>query len=113
MELRFYLKHIPCKVAMVLDNLSLEVVRPYDSDIYKEIIKHKLLYSLSKPVMLQPAQENESDKNSVISLSMNSPGSSNAPENGSASSSMSLFKDKKSFLQGEFLLKFSARNIKL
>ncbi|XP_073051713.1 proline-rich receptor-like protein kinase PERK8 [Primulina eburnea] len=100
MELRFYLKHIPCKVAMVLDNLSLEVVRPYESDNFKEIIKHKLLYSLSKPVLLQPSQDNESDKNSVVSLSMDSPRSSNAPEYGSASSSMSHFKDKKSFLQG-------------
>ncbi|XP_073135117.1 proline-rich receptor-like protein kinase PERK12 [Henckelia pumila] len=99
-ELRFYLKHIPCKVALVLDNMSLQVVRPYESDNYKEIIEQKLLYSLSKAVLLQPAQAYDSDKYSVISLSMDSPGSSNAPENGSESSSMLHFKDKKSLLQG-------------
>ncbi|KZV17353.1 inactive protein kinase [Dorcoceras hygrometricum] len=102
MELRFYLKHIPCKVAIVQDNLSLEVARSYESDKYKEIIKHKLLYSLSKPVPVLPVLDNESDENSVTSLSMDSSGSSKAPENGLVPSSTSHFKDNKSFVQGSF-----------
>ncbi|KAI3460533.1 hypothetical protein Pfo_017196 [Paulownia fortunei] len=70
-ELRFYLKHIPCKVALLLDNLSLEVLRPYSSNKEIEYIEDKLFYSLSKPVPLQPVDDNENSEQCVISVSYN------------------------------------------
>ncbi|KAK6115619.1 hypothetical protein DH2020_007888 [Rehmannia glutinosa] len=79
-ELRFYLKHIPCKVAHVRDNLSLAVLRPYYIDKSTDSMKHKLLYSLSKPVSPPAAQDNESDNHSVISVSINSPQTSAIPK---------------------------------
>ncbi|KAK6115613.1 hypothetical protein DH2020_007882 [Rehmannia glutinosa] len=79
-ELRFYLKHIPCKVAHVRDNLSLAVLRPYYIDKSTDSMKHKLLYSLSKPVSPPAAQDSETDNHSVISVSINSPQTSAIPK---------------------------------
>ncbi|KAH6789126.1 hypothetical protein C2S51_004132 [Perilla frutescens var. frutescens] len=68
-DLRFYLKHIPCKVALILDNLSVEVLRPYPSNKKIEYVKDKLFYSLSKSVPLPPVHDNENSEQSVISFS--------------------------------------------
>ncbi|XP_057785874.1 serine/threonine-protein kinase CDG1-like isoform X2 [Salvia miltiorrhiza] len=68
-DLRFYLRHIPCKVALVLDNLSVEVLRPYSSNKAIEYVEDKLFYSLSKPVPLLPIHDNENNEQSVISFS--------------------------------------------
>ncbi|KAH6780304.1 hypothetical protein C2S52_011541 [Perilla frutescens var. hirtella] len=68
-ESRCYLKQLlPCKVAQVRDNLTVEIVRPYHLDSGMKKLKHKLVYSLSKVVPLPPAQDYESDGNSLISL---------------------------------------------
>ncbi|PQQ00625.1 inactive protein kinase [Prunus yedoensis var. nudiflora] len=48
-DLRFYLKQIPCKVAIIQDSLAVEVMRPHTTDD-TDTIEHKLFYSLSKPV---------------------------------------------------------------
>ncbi|XP_034197956.1 uncharacterized protein LOC117613460 [Prunus dulcis] len=48
-DLRFYLKQIPCKVAIIQDTLAVDVVRPHTTDD-TDTIEHKLFYSLSKPV---------------------------------------------------------------
>ncbi|KAL2503644.1 Protein kinase superfamily protein [Abeliophyllum distichum] len=68
-EWRFYLKYIPCKVALVLDNLSIEVLRSDYSDKDFDNVEVKLFYSLSKPVALPSAQDN--DRNEQTSMSMN------------------------------------------
>ncbi|KAK4429588.1 Proline-rich receptor-like protein kinase PERK14 [Sesamum alatum] len=68
-ESRFYLKHIPCKVALILDNFSLEVLRPYYSDRATVIAEHKLFYSLSKLVPLLPVEYNINNEQSGISPS--------------------------------------------
>ncbi|XP_051139036.1 inactive protein kinase SELMODRAFT_444075-like isoform X2 [Andrographis paniculata] len=49
-ELRFYLGHIPCKMAMVLDNSSLEILRSYYSDKATANIEQKVLYTQCKVV---------------------------------------------------------------
>ncbi|XP_057785859.1 probable receptor-like protein kinase At5g18500 [Salvia miltiorrhiza] len=63
-----FLKQISCKVAQVRDNLCLEILRPYYVDNCTTTAKNKLVYSLGKPVPLPPAQDDESDRNSLISL---------------------------------------------
>ncbi|KAL2467799.1 receptor-like cytosolic serine/threonine-protein kinase RBK1 [Forsythia ovata] len=68
-EWRFYLKYIPCKVALVLDNLSIEVLRSDYSDKDFDNVEVKLFYSLSKPVALPSAQDN--DRNEQTSMSIN------------------------------------------
>lgn len=81
-ESRCFLKqHLSCKVARIRDNLSVEILRPYhlDNDINK--VKHRLVYSCSKPVPLPPAQDDESDRNSLISLPVTPMRSSNDPTN--------------------------------
>ncbi|EYU23850.1 hypothetical protein MIMGU_mgv1a023918mg [Erythranthe guttata] len=69
-ESRFYLKHIPCKVAIIRDNLSLEVLRSFRIEKITGTAKHKVFYSLSKPVLVPSAQDDESDNQSLISLSL-------------------------------------------
>ncbi|BBH08757.1 Protein kinase protein with adenine nucleotide alpha hydrolases-like domain [Prunus dulcis] len=48
-DLRFYLKQVPCKVAIIQDSLAVDIVRPHTTDD-TDTIEHKLFYSLSKPV---------------------------------------------------------------
>ncbi|KAL0432249.1 UNVERIFIED_CONTAM: Proline-rich receptor-like protein kinase PERK13 [Sesamum latifolium] len=86
-ELRFYLQHIPCKVAHVVDNLRLQVLRSYRLDKSTDTIKNKLVYSLSKPISPPPPPDNESDKQSVISIPANSPRNSDISKSGMMSSS--------------------------
>ncbi|XP_073143966.1 uncharacterized protein [Henckelia pumila] len=66
-ELRYYLKRVPCKVALVLENLTLDVMRPYYSDSANGVPKHELVYSLSKPVLVTPTEDIENNERSVIS----------------------------------------------
>ncbi|XP_073145441.1 inactive protein kinase SELMODRAFT_444075-like [Henckelia pumila] len=63
-ETRFYLKHISCKVALVLDNLSLEVLRHCYTNKETEYNEEKF-YTLSKPVPLPPMQENEHEQSEI------------------------------------------------
>lgn len=64
-HLRYYLKCVPCKVALVLENLTLDVMRPYFSDSANGVPKHKLVYSLSKPVLVSPIVDIENNERSV------------------------------------------------
>ncbi|KAM1151145.1 hypothetical protein COP2_034833 [Malus domestica] len=59
-DLTFYLKQIPCKVAIIQDSLAVEVVRPHTTD-ETDTIEHKLFFSLSKPVPLSN-QGNENNE---------------------------------------------------
>ncbi|KAK6131992.1 hypothetical protein DH2020_034266 [Rehmannia glutinosa] len=102
-ELRFYLKHIPCKVALVLDNLTLDISRPFYSDKETDYIEdNKQFYSLSKPVPLPPVSDNENEQSlAVISCHgyMNSIESSDMGK--SSSSFASNFKEQSFSSQDE------------
>ncbi|KAK6131993.1 hypothetical protein DH2020_034267 [Rehmannia glutinosa] len=97
-ELRFYLKNIPCKVALVLDNFSLEVLRPYYSDKATVNIEHKLYYSLSKLVPILPAEYNANNEQSFVSPSyrgsLSSQESSDSEKSSFASSVTSKSKEQ-------------------
>lgn len=67
-DLQYYLKHVPCKIALVLDNLTVEVEKPCAS-IEKEHVDHAVVFSMSKPVPLSSLQDNEDIQQSVISTS--------------------------------------------
>ncbi|XP_031259147.1 uncharacterized protein LOC116117251 [Pistacia vera] len=54
-DLRYYLKQIPSKVAMITDTLAVEVFRSHATNERGAPIEHNLLYSFSKPV---PRREN-------------------------------------------------------
>ncbi|CAI9763984.1 unnamed protein product [Fraxinus pennsylvanica] len=102
-EWRFYLKYIPCKVALVLDNLSLEVLRSDYSEKDIDNIEVKLFYSLSKPVALPSSQDN--DNNEQTSMSINyaaSMGSLASSDMAKSNSFISNSKDHRFSLQDEF-----------
>lgn len=88
-DLHFYLKHIPCKVAVVLENLTVEVLRPYTS-VDKDNIEHEAVYSMSKSVPLSSALENEHSQQSIsftsYSASITSSESSDLLKSSSSSS---------------------------
>ncbi|KAM7514743.1 hypothetical protein LguiA_004326 [Lonicera macranthoides] len=94
-DLRFYLKQIPCKVALILDNFSVDVVRPYTS-ADTDNVEHKLVLSMFKSVPLLAGQDNENIQQSVISLS-GCPVSSSSVENSEvfkSNSSSSTYKSR-------------------
>jgi interleukin-1 receptor-associated kinase 1 len=64
--LRFYLKQIPCKVALIQDNLSVVIEKPHTT-AETDALEQKLFYSISKPVPVLNSPTNESYKQSVIS----------------------------------------------
>ncbi|KAG6419773.1 hypothetical protein SASPL_116285 [Salvia splendens] len=68
-DMRFYLRHIPCKVAMILDNSSVEVLRSHSSNKKIEYVEDKLSYSLSKHVPVLPMHGNEYSEQSTIPFS--------------------------------------------
>ncbi|KAK6132240.1 hypothetical protein DH2020_034023 [Rehmannia glutinosa] len=104
-ELRFYLKHIPCKVALVLDNLTLDISRSFYSDKETDYIEdNKQFYSLSKPVPLPPVSDNENEQSlAVISCHgyMNSIESSDMGKSSSLPSFASNFKEQSFSSQDE------------
>ncbi|KAM1537418.1 hypothetical protein PS1_002352 [Malus domestica] len=60
-DMRFYLKKIPCKVAIIQDSLAVDVVRPHTTDD-TDTMEHKLFFSLSKPVPLSNYQSNRNNE---------------------------------------------------
>ncbi|KAL2467798.1 Protein kinase protein with adenine nucleotide alpha hydrolase-like domain [Forsythia ovata] len=90
-ELKFYLKHTPCKVALVLDDLSLEVLRPYYSNNDIGNVEHTLFYSLSKPVEPLSDQDNETIADSVFSVNSYESVSALESSNMTKNSSVSVF----------------------
>ncbi|KAI3464594.1 hypothetical protein Pfo_021257 [Paulownia fortunei] len=105
-ELRFYLKHIHCKVALVLDNLSLDILRPFYSNKETDYMEDKQFYSLSKPVPLPSVSDNENNEQSVVTISnhgsMNSTETSDMGKISLLSSSTSNSKEQSFSSQDEF-----------
>ncbi|XP_061970639.1 probable serine/threonine-protein kinase PBL21 [Populus nigra] len=66
-DLRFYLKQIPCKVALIQDNLSVVIFEKPHTTAETDAVEQKLFYSMSKPVPVLNSPTNESYKESVIS----------------------------------------------
>ncbi|KAI8014633.1 hypothetical protein LOK49_LG05G02562 [Camellia lanceoleosa] len=62
-DLRFYLQQISSKVALIHDNLSVEVLRPY-ATTDMDNVEHIVVYSISKPVPLSAVQDNENNERS-------------------------------------------------
>ncbi|KAH6759159.1 hypothetical protein C2S51_019394 [Perilla frutescens var. frutescens] len=106
-ELRFYLKQIPCKVALTLDDFSLKVLRPFYSDKATANIEHELFYSLSKIVPLIPVEYNPNNDQSVISPilhgSSSSRGSSGSDKSSFPSSLTSRSKEQSILSPDEFV----------
>ncbi|XP_027091232.1 serine/threonine-protein kinase PBS1 [Coffea arabica] len=70
-DLRFYLKQIPCKVAIIEDNLSMVVVRPSTiSDTDK--VEPNLFISLAKNVPLLAAPNEENNEQFIMSCKSHS-----------------------------------------
>ncbi|CAK7346869.1 unnamed protein product [Dovyalis caffra] len=65
-DLRFYLKQIPCKVALIQDNLSVVIEKPHTT-AETDVIEQKLFYSMSRPVPILSSPTNESYGLSVVS----------------------------------------------
>ncbi|KAH6782596.1 hypothetical protein C2S52_000528 [Perilla frutescens var. hirtella] len=61
-ELRNCLKHISCKVALVLDNFSLQIFEHEYSGKETEHFDSKQFYSLSKRVPLPPVSDNDNEQ---------------------------------------------------
>ncbi|GFS37576.1 hypothetical protein Acr_00g0052840 [Actinidia rufa] len=64
-DLRFYLKQIPSKVAVIEDNFSVKVLRPHPTT-NTDNVEFKLAFSMSKPVPTSAAQDNETVNQSVV-----------------------------------------------
>ena len=67
-DIRFYLKQIPCKVALIRDSLDVEVWRlttRHDTDT----IEHKTFFFLSKPVPLSISPANGNYEQSIVTYS--------------------------------------------
>ncbi|KAL0438167.1 UNVERIFIED_CONTAM: Inactive protein kinase SELMODRAFT [Sesamum latifolium] len=105
-EFRYYLKHISCKVALVQDNLSLEILRSYCADRETDYVDDKQFHSLSKPVPLPPVSDNENSEQSVTTNSHDGYATSSESSDMAKSSSLSSFtsnsKDYSLSLQDEF-----------
>lgn len=86
----YYLKHIPCKVALIGDNLSVKVVRPY-SIVDADSIEHKLYFSVAKQVP-PPTADNTGQSGSVESsqVAENEPGMYNQLENSTSHEDLSF-----------------------
>ncbi|KAK3426281.1 hypothetical protein EUGRSUZ_F02764 [Eucalyptus grandis] len=64
-DLRFYLKQIPCKVAIIQDSLSVDVLRP-ETAIDTDSMEHKSFYSITKSVLSVASQVGEITEQSNI-----------------------------------------------
>lgn len=102
-EWRFYLKYIACKVALVLDNLSVEVLRSDYSDQDFDDFEAKLFYSPSKPIELPSAQDNDNNEQTSMSINYNtSMGSLESSDMAKSNSFTSNFKQYSFSSQDEF-----------
>ncbi|KAF3440132.1 hypothetical protein FNV43_RR18410 [Rhamnella rubrinervis] len=64
-DMRFYLKHIPCKVALIQDGFSVAVSKSdFTSD--QEVVEHKFVCALSKPVPAFSSLSNYNNEQSVF-----------------------------------------------
>ncbi|XP_040998757.1 uncharacterized protein LOC121244660 [Juglans microcarpa x Juglans regia] len=76
-DLRFYLKQISSKIAIIRHSMSVQVLRPHTRDPHD--IEHILFYSVSKPVLISNDHDSE-DMESVISY-RSFPSSNGSSEN--------------------------------
>ncbi|PIA47675.1 hypothetical protein AQUCO_01400350v1 [Aquilegia coerulea] len=67
-DLKFYLEHIPCKVALIQNSLSVDVLR-LGRAIKRDVLEQNFSYSVSRPVELVPfaEQNNSSEDQSIVS----------------------------------------------
>ncbi|PIA47676.1 hypothetical protein AQUCO_01400351v1 [Aquilegia coerulea] len=66
-DLKFYFKHIPCKVALIQDSLSVEPLR-LSNATNTDVLERKFSYSVSKPVEVPlDVQDNASEDQCVVS----------------------------------------------
>ncbi|KAG1328134.1 putative serine/threonine-protein kinase PBL8 [Cocos nucifera] len=70
-DLKFYVKHVPCKVALIQDSLSVEVMKPFfTNSSNKSVSEQKSFYSDCRTVGFKfNMQETEHNEQSVISSS--------------------------------------------
>lgn len=92
-------------MAIIHDNLFVEVLRPYTTTD-TDNVEHRVVYSISKPVPLLAVQENENNERSIISCrsfpaSMTSMESSDMLKNSLASSFAHRSRER-SFSSGDF-----------
>ncbi|PSS17499.1 Proline-rich receptor-like protein kinase [Actinidia chinensis var. chinensis] len=64
-DLRFYLKQIPSRVAVIEDNMSVKIMRCHPIT-NADNVEFKLAFSMSKPVPILTAQDNETVNQSVV-----------------------------------------------
>ncbi|XP_050238836.1 probable serine/threonine-protein kinase PBL24 isoform X2 [Mercurialis annua] len=74
-DLKYYLKQIPCKVALIQDNLSVVLKRPHATDETDPIEVVRSIYSMSKSVppltSLKAFTDNEGQFSSTVSYKTN------------------------------------------
>ncbi|KAG8633234.1 hypothetical protein MANES_18G084900v8 [Manihot esculenta] len=105
-DLKFYLKQIPSKLALIHDNLSVELKRPHFAN-ETDPIEQKPFYSMSKPVPLLNRQGGENEGQCVISCRSFSL-SINSLESSDMHSSSSLPSSSYGSREHSFLLDFGA-----
>ncbi|KAF8404350.1 hypothetical protein HHK36_009233 [Tetracentron sinense] len=71
-DLKFYLKQIPCKVALIQDSLTVEVMRPFTTND-TDVSEQKLFYSLCKPVQRLNVEDSVNNDQFIISCGSYSP----------------------------------------
>ncbi|XP_037491557.1 serine/threonine-protein kinase PBS1 isoform X2 [Jatropha curcas] len=64
-DLKFYLKQIPCKVALIQDNFSVQLKKSQTMN-ETDPMEHKYFYSMSKPVPLLNSQSDENEGQTEI-----------------------------------------------
>ncbi|XP_047306969.1 probable serine/threonine-protein kinase PBL15 [Impatiens glandulifera] len=71
-DLRFYFKQIPSKIAVVQDNLQIEVLRQH-GNTDTDNVEHKLVFSMCKRVAMVATQDNENSEQSVATCKSGPP----------------------------------------
>ncbi|OWM85146.1 hypothetical protein CDL15_Pgr027933 [Punica granatum] len=64
-DFKFYLKQIPCKVALIQDSLSVDILRSTRTT-EANLIEHRRFYSVSKPILSLAMQGGENKEQSAI-----------------------------------------------
>jgi len=67
-DLKFYLDHIPCKVALIQDSLSVEVRKPFLTIASgKAVSEQKFIYSIGRPVLPNLNRQEAGYEKSIVS----------------------------------------------
>lgn len=66
--MKFYLDHIPCKVALIQDSLSFEIRKPFLTNASnKAVSEQKFIYSMGRPVLPNLNAQEVGNEQSIIS----------------------------------------------